>query len=244
MEKIQSVQNERIKKAARLHQKKDRDETGLFLVEGEHLIQEALKKDAVQEIFCDIRSPFAFENTTEVSEAVMHKLSSSVSGTHVLAVCRKMQSEILDPHRLLMLDGVQDPGNLGTLVRTAVSFGFDGIFCSGDCADLYNEKTVQSSQGALFYIPCIRTDLKEKIRQLRQEGFRVYGTSLGEHTVPLESLQAQDKMLFILGNEGQGVHPEILDLCDQNLRIEMRGFESLNVAVAGGILLYRFRQKE
>ena len=239
-ERITSVQNARIKKLTRLHQKKERDETGLFLIEGEHLIQEALKAGIIEEILSDEDCPFDFERITPVTDNVMAKLSSSVSAVHYIAVCRQPQMTVHDARRILMLDDVQDPGNLGTLIRTAVSFRFDGICCSQKTVDLYNEKVIRSTQGALFAIPVICRDLLEAIADLHEQGFEVIGTSL-QNAEAMTELKPTEKMAIVLGNEGSGVSAEVLNACDRCVRIEMNGFESLNVAVAGGILMYAYR---
>lgn len=242
MEKIISLNNAKVMKWNSLHKKKYRDEYGLFLVEGEHLVSEALHAGQLETLISDGTVPFDFNNTVYVSEPVMKKLSANVSQVHLIGVCRIRDTVEKELKRVLLLDGVQDPGNLGTLVRTAVSFGFDAVYCSEECCDLYNEKAVRSTQGALFYIPVIRRDLKVLIPLLRRDDFRILATSLQESRM-LSETEDWHKMAFVLGNEGQGVHQEIIDLCDGAVRIEMDGFESLNVAVAGGIIMYHFRKK-
>ncbi len=241
MEYIESLTNSRVKKWVRLHHKKDRDQTGLFLVEGEHLIQEALKASAVETIITDTVSPFDFEPVIHVTDGIMKKISDNVSEVHLIAVCRQKQL-IPDGNmkRVLLLDGIQDPGNMGTLIRTAVSFSFDAVYCSKDCCDLYNEKTIRSTQGALFHIPVSRCDLQDLVGKLKKEGFCVIATAL-DASEAMEDIHQEEHMAFILGNEGQGVRKELQSLADRRLRIEMHGFESLNVAVAGGIIMYRYR---
>ena len=137
VEKRSSLQKEKMKNWTLLHKKKYRDETGLFLVEGEHLIGEALAANAVETIVTDTTSPFDFEHIVEVTPAIMAKLSENVSNVHYIAVCRQRKLDITKQNRLLLLDGIQDPGNLGTLIRTAISFGFDGVYCSTETCDLY-----------------------------------------------------------------------------------------------------------
>ncbi|MBR2812289.1 MAG: RNA methyltransferase [Solobacterium sp.] len=240
MEKILSTTNSRIKKWASLHQKKYRDREGLFLVEGEHLIKEALAAEAVEVILTDTVSPFAFEPTIEVTEAVMKKLSANISDVHLIAVCRMFPADIKTGNRVILLDGVQDPGNLGTMIRTAVSFGFSGVILSPDCCDMYNEKTVRSTQGALFHLPIVRTDLHTAIAGLKEKGFRVIATRLEESQTMSEI--SGEKLAFVFGNEGQGVSKAVQEASDGYLRIEMDGFESLNVAVAAGIVMYHYRK--
>lgn len=241
MEEITSLQNKKIKEWTALHHKKDRDKTGLFLIEGEHLIEEALQAGIVTTIITDTDCPFTFSNVIHTTPAIMKKLSGSVSGSHLVGVCHQLELQMHDPERILILDNIQDPGNLGTLIRTAVSFSFDGVVLSEETCDLYNEKTIRSTQGALFHIPVIRTDISAYIQDLKKQDFKVIATCLRKsHT--FDEIPVTKKMAFVMGNEGNGVSKEILDLADDHLRIEMHGFESLNVAVAGGIVMYMYRK--
>lgn len=241
MMKIESIQNARIKKWASLKNKKYRDQTGKFLVEGEHLIQEALSAGIVETIIYDEDMPFSFHETIQVTRDIMNKLSSNVSDVHLIAVCNQMKMIRKEMQRILILDGIQDPGNFGTLIRTAVSFSFDGIFCSKQCCDLYNEKTIRSTQGAMFHIHIERVDVIELIEILKEQGFLVVSTAL-QDSVALQMVPVREKMAFVLGNEGQGVSDEVRNRSDYRARIEMDGFESLNVAVAGGIVMYTFKK--
>ncbi|MCR4952061.1 MAG: RNA methyltransferase [Solobacterium sp.] len=242
MEKIVSLQNAKVKTWASLHQKKYRDRLGLFLAEGEHLIGEAMQAGVLEALIFDEPCPFDCPQMYEVTPQIMNRLSANVSDVHMIGVCRILQSAPQNMKRVVLLDGVQDPGNLGTIVRTARSFSFDAVYCSPQCADLYNEKAVRSTQGALFHIPVIRCELPSLIRELQKDGFTAVGTSLQE-SLPLKKLPEQEKMAFVFGSEGQGVSAGVLDQCDANVRIEMDGFESLNVAVAAGIIMYQFQVK-
>ena len=241
MEKILSLQNAKVKKLCRLHKKKDRDESGLFLVEGDHLIEEADKAGCLQYVISDEEDKCG-KNGLYVTPEIMKKISCNVSEVHRIGLCRKLKNQCKVMKRVLILDGVQDPGNLGTLVRTAVSFSFDAVYCSKDTVDLYNEKTVRSTQGAMFHIPVIYGDLTNAVQMLKTDGFRIIATSLHD-AHGMSDVQSCDKMAFIFGNEGQGVSKAMLKESDERLFIEMNGFESLNVAVAGGIVMYAFRQK-
>lgn len=240
MKRIDSTQNQSIKEWAKLKQKKERDRTGLFLIEGDHLIQEASKMGIIEVLLSD--QEMEEENGILVTPAILKKLSQNPSGAHRIAVCRQWSQPIKRSHRLLLLDDIQDPGNLGTIIRTAVSFEFDGIICSAATCDLYNEKVIRATQGALFQIPIEKRNLSTTIPTLIQEGVTVIATAL-ENAKPMHDIPAQEKMAFVLGNEGSGVHPDIQALCQERLRIEMNGFESLNVAIAGGILMYHYQEK-
>ena len=239
MERITSLQNSKVKKWAALHQKKERDKTGTFLIEGEHLLQEAQQSGLLETIITDTEPPFYFDNVVYVTETIMKKLSSSVSGTHWIGIAHKPDQDVHPTKRVLILDGVQDPGNLGTLIRTAVSFSYEAVYCSKDTVDVYNEKTIRSTQGAFLHIPVIYTDIHEIIRNLKEEEFKIVATSLHQ-ALPMQQIPSAKKMAFIFGNEGQGVSSECLKESDIHLFIEMDGFESLNVAVAGGIVMYHY----
>ena len=242
MERITSLQNDTVKQIVRLKEKRERDRTGLFLIEGEHILREALKNGVVQTVYTDDENfPYSFENVVLVSEAVLHKMSSNVSQIHYLAVCKQLNKTIDNPTRVLFIDAVQDPGNLGTLIRCCAAFQFDGIYISLDTVDVYNEKTIRSTQGAMFNVPIIRCDIASMIDQYLKEDFYIVGTSL-TNAIDLKQVTKKEKMGIVLGNEGSGVSNSLLDKCSINTRIEMQGFESLNVAVAGGILMYTFQK--
>lgn len=244
MNEINSVQNERVKQWSKLQIKKYRDRTNQFLIEGEHLIEEALKSNCVRHIlvlkglehsFCQRKEAIA------VTQDILDRLSQNQSSVSMIAVCDMPKMEYGKKQRGVILDGVQDPGNLGTIIRTALSFGYDFILLSLDCVDLYNDKVIRSTQGALFQIPIMRCDLAAEIESLKEESITVFGTSL-RNAVPLKQIQKRESYAVVLGNEGQGVREEILNLCDQNIFIEMDCFESLNVGVAAGICLYELRR--
>lgn len=242
METITSLENKKVKEWTSLHKKKNRDTFNLFLVEGEHLIEEALKAEVVDTIITDTTSPFEFSHTIQVTPAIMHKLSENVSQVHLIAVCKKKETVPQKMERVLILDGVQDPGNLGTLIRTAISFSFDCVYVSNETCDLYNDKAIRSTQGALFHIPVIRENTLDVVKELQKDDFIVIATSL-EQSKTMNDIQPTSKMAFVFGNEGQGVSQIVQQQCDERLRIEMHGFESLNVAVAGGIVMYHYRGK-
>ena len=241
MEMITSLQNAKVKRWASYQKKKDRDKDGRFLVEGEHLIEEAKRAGILETVITDDETYACSDHMVVVTPAIMKKLSQNVSSVHLIGVCRKMKQADIKGNRILILDGIQDPGNLGTLIRTAVSFSFDCVVISEETADLYNDKTIRSTQGAMFHIPVIRTDLLHVITSLQKEGVVCIATSLQESKT-IKEIPSCERMAFVLGNEGQGVHPEIQTLCNERLRIEMHGFESLNVAVAGGIVMYSYRK--
>ena len=142
-----------------------------------------------------------------------------------------------------MLERVQDPGNVGTLIRSAYAFGADLVILSEGCADPWSAKALQSSKGAVVHIPFVSCSLKEKIQTLKEEGTEVFAAALHQNSVTLQNVKVPDKWALVIGNEGQGLSNEILEACSRSVFIEMQDFESLNAAVAGSIALYRFQFK-
>lgn len=243
MEKtITSVQNNKIKERSKLKSKKARMEQNCFLVEGKHLIQEAIQSNILIELYLleNIENPFDFK-VTYCSQPVMNKLSNQKSDAKMIGICKFPSFENKKEKAILLLDDIQDPGNMGTLVRSAYSFGFDAIYLSNNCADLYNPKTIQSSQGSIFHLPAYQCDLSEIIQGKQKAGMTIYATALHNNTMDASKVKIHKPYGILLGNEGQGVKPELIELCNQCVKIEMETFESLNVAVAGSILMYSFQ---
>ena len=231
---INSTQNEKIKEYAKLNEKKYRDELGLFIIEGIHLVEEAKEYNIIKEILTTNPN---IEGTL-VSEEVMKKLTNQKSVVEVCAICNKLDKKNITD-KILILDNIQDPGNIGTLIRSAISFGFNTIVMENS-ADIYSSKVVRATQGALFKINIINTNIIDFIKKLN--GYKIYGTSL-KNGVGLKQIEKAQKLAIILGNEGNGVRSELLDITDNNIFIEMSNMESLNVGVAGGILMYELGGK-
>ena len=170
----------------------------------------------------------------------MDKLSMNVSKVNYMALCSKIDKRIKHKTRVLLLDDIQDPGNLGTIVRSAVAFNIDTIVLSNDTVDLYNPKVLRSTQGMIFHTNIIECDLIDVISKLHDKNITVYGTDVN-NGIDARELSDLDKTSFalIMGNEGNGVRKEVKELCDKNLYINMNeNVESLNVGVATSILLY------
>lgn len=217
--------------------KKGIPEEGLFLVEGEDLVEEAEKEKALEALIMPLDKKAPWDNFPiyGLRESLYRNLSSYQSLPPCMGICRKRMSEDLGP-RVVYLDRVQDPGNAGTIIRTALSFSYTGLMLSKDAASLYNSKTIQSTKGALFHLPIGRGDLMD----LAKKGYHIYVTTLDgvdEKTIP----SLPEPFVLVFGNEGQGVRPEYQKL-GTKLKIEMSGIDSLNVAVASGIFLYRFKK--
>ncbi|MED1459834.1 RNA methyltransferase [Bacillus safensis] len=246
MKYIESVKNTNIKQWKRLHTKKERTKTGLFLVEGIHLVEEALKSGIVKELM--VTSPDMLPSHIqpdielyELSEEAFSAMTETETPQHIAAVCTVPVFEEKKVERLLLLDAVQDPGNLGTLIRTADAAGLDAVILGEGTVDAFNGKTLRSAQGSHFHLPILKQTLQQAITELKERGIPVYGSALKD-AKEYKSVTAEGPFALIVGNEGAGIDPEILQMTDQNLYVPMYGqAESLNVAVAAAVLVYHLR---
>lgn len=250
MKRIESIKNERIRAWKKLQTRKGREKSGRFLIEGAHLIEEALRAGVdVETILIEEGVTFPIEHrkrieTIIVSAAVMKELSETKSPQGIIAVCRTLKRKPVDVQTgmFLLVDRIQDPGNLGTVIRTADSAGVRAIFLGEGTVDVYNSKVIRASQGSLFHVPFVYASLPDIITELKRAKIPVYGTALRE-AIPYTNIHKGDSFALLVGNEGEGVHRDLLRQTDANLFIPIYGkAESLNVAVATGILLYSLRQ--
>jgi len=227
---IESVNNEKIVKYSKLKQKKYRDETSLFIVEGKHLVEEAEKNNLVVDKYV------LDEN---VNASVMKKLSNLDHIPTHLAVCNKMKEKEINGN-VLIVDGVQDPGNLGTIIRSCVAFNIDSIILSDTTVDVYNDKVIRASEGMIFNINIIRGNLLEILPKLN---VTLYTTNVVNGT-NLDDVNLIKPYGIVIGNEGKGVSSEVDKLINNRVYIPMNNkCESLNVGVATSIILYEFGRK-
>ena len=243
---ILSTSNNLIKRYAKLKDKKYREEEKLFIVETYNLVEEAFKTGLLKEVFVLAEGIFSFDvPVTTVSPDVMKKLSTTSSIPNIIGIVKKQDKKDIKGNRILLLDKIQDPGNLGTIIRSSVAFNIDTIVLSPDTVDLYNPKVIRSTEGMLFHINIIQNDLVKIIEDLKEKNYRVYGTDVIDGT-DINDLSNTDKTRFalVVGNEGNGVSKELYDLFDDILHINMNeNVESLNVSVATSIILYEMDSK-
>ncbi|MGN0004762.1 MAG: TrmH family RNA methyltransferase [Candidatus Gastranaerophilaceae bacterium] len=250
VKKITSVNNPTIVEFSKLSNSKIRFLTGLFSVEGEKPLKEILESDVevrdifVTEDFKDIEF-LPEDKITLVTEAVMKKLSSSDTPPKVLTVAYQMNYDVVDFENcgnLLLLDGISDPGNMGTLIRTAVAFGFEGILLHGNCVDLYNQKVIRSSAGNFFKIPLLKVDITDIINLSKNYNFSM--TNLhSDNVIDISKLTISPKNVLVLGSEANGISNEILEIPHIDIKVMTKSVESLNVATAGAILMYEFSKQ-
>lgn len=233
-----SIQNDKIKEIAKLKDKKFRDQTNLFLVEGEHLVLEAYKNGYLKTLIKEEKETLVLDvETLVVNDKVLKHISTLKSNANLIGVCAK-KSDPIKGDRLLLLDNIQDPGNLGTIIRSAVAFNVDTIILGLDCVDLYNEKVIRATQGLIFNINIVESDLINLIPELKNEQYKIYATKV-TNGKSLKNIEKNQKFAIIMGNEGNGVKLSLLDACDEYLYIDMNEkCESLNVGVATSIILY------
>ena len=239
-----SISKNELRQVAALTRKKSRDETGLFVVEGEKMVSEALASGfEVVKVY----------RKDEIGEEAMARLSGLSSPSPVLAVVRqKAGGTAALPERglYLALDGIRDPGNLGTILRIADWFGLDGVFASPDTVELYNPKVVQSTMGAIFRVPFFSVDIPAFCRDIITAGGHVYGTFLdGENLYgkPLDN-GADAPSVIVIGNEANGISRETAACVSDRLFIppypsDDPGSESLNAAVATAVTVAEFRRR-
>ena len=239
---ITSVDNERVKKYMKLQQRKYREEYQEFIVEGMHLVLEAFKKGMIVEIILEKDEVVPLNSEiVYVTREILEKISTVKTPQNIMALCKMPKEEIILGERILFVDEVQDPGNLGTIIRSSVAFGVDTIVLSSNTVDLYNPKTIRSTQGMNFYVNIITdADLVEVIEKIKEKDIPVYGTKVG-YGEDVRSLAEKDKKRYalVVGNEGNGVREKVSEVCDKHLYIHLNDrVESLNVGIATSILLY------
>ncbi len=239
MLEITSKNNQKIKDASSLRMKKTRQEKGLFLMEGLKNLEMALKYGNVRTIFTSIGLPKLGQDieTYKVNDEIIKKLAASENPEGVVFVCENLKPRKAkdDYKKIVYLDHISDPGNLGTIIRTAVAFNYDAVIMSDGCVDLYNEKVLAASKGAIFAINILTDDIKNYKHP-------IIVSTLNEKSVALNKFKKLDDFILVLGNESHGVSKEICDIADEFVKIEMSdNIDSLNVAVAAGILLNYFK---
>lgn len=231
---IESVNNPKIKNLIKLKDKKYRDLTNSFIVEGDHLVREALKKNLVMEIYSLNDEDYGVPSI-KITEVVMKRVSMQVSISPVIALCKKMEEkDILGP--TLILDGIQDPGNLGTIIRSAVAFSMPNIILSDDAVDLYNPKVIRSTEGMIFHVNVVRRNLREFLPTLKKD-YQIIGTDVRKG-VNIKDLSLNSNYGIVIGSEGSGMGVS-REFCDTFIKIPMSDkCESLNAGVSASIIMY------
>ena len=242
---ITSKANSVVKNAKKLHQKKYRKSA--YLIEGWHLFEEAVQAGVtIEKIFAleSYREQLvAFPQTVWVSEDILLDLADSQTPQGIVAVVQKEEVEQTDfsQGKFLFLEDVQDPGNVGTIIRTADAAGFTGVIVSDKSADIYSLKTLRSMQGSHFHLPIYRMPVATFIEEAKKSNLSILATTLSKESKDYRELSSLENFVLVMGNEGQGISSVMAERADQLVHIGMKGrAESLNVAVAAGILMFYF----
>ena len=230
---ITSRNNERVKFAYSLKENSNRKKHQMFLAETFKSLEMAIANKVVVEVFT-IKYLDIPEDIPQnlVSEDVLKKLSSNVNPEGVVFIAKMQESKVNDPHKILYLDEINDPGNMGTLLRTALAFSYDLVILSDNCVSIYNEKVVNSSKGAIFQIPVVKGKLKDY-----KGSHKILVSNLSKSAIPLDEVEVPEKFVLVLGNESHGINKDTRLLADLEIIIPIKNIDSLNVAVAGGILM-------
>ena len=240
---ITSISNSQIKRVASLQNKKYRDEYKEFFIEGEKSIKEAIKfNQKIKNIYyCPKMIDYKLDFPgIEVTEEIIKKITDVTTSQGIIAVCEIPKYFEFKKDRILFLDRLQDPGNVGTIIRTADAFGFDAVFLSKGCADVYSPKVVRATMGSIFHLPVIQNVEVEEIKSI---GNKVYSSTL-EKSEFLEKIEIPQQFTLVIGNEGNGISEEVKNITDKFVKIKMNGnAESLNASIAAGILMYEFSKK-
>ena len=242
---ITSKANSVVKNAKKLHQKKYRKSA--YLIEGWHLFEEAVQAGVtIEKIFAleSYRDQLAaFPQTIWVSEEILLDLADSQTPQGIVAIVQKEEVDLPDLHqgKFLFLEDVQDPGNVGTMIRTADAAGFTGVIVSDKSADIYSLKTLRSMQGSHFHLPIYRMPLVSFVEEAKKSNLPILATTLSRESKDYRELSSLENFVLVMGNEGQGISSVMAESADQLVHIGMKGrAESLNVAVAAGILMFYF----
>ena len=255
---ISSRKNEAVRRFRELsREKRARDEAGLFAAEGDHLCGElvrcgyeitlALETEKAQKKYPETAAAL-FEKAAEsavISDDAAEYISDTKSPQGLFALARKKPSakDFGGAKRIVLLDGVQDPGNVGTIIRTAEALSLDAAVMSENCADVFSPKTLRASMGSALRLPCITGGLSEIIKTLKAEGFTVYGAMLDETAAKLGKLEFPEKSAVVIGSEGAGISAEVGEHCDSAVYIPITGAESLNAGAAAAIILWELSGK-
>lgn len=222
----------------KLLQKKYRQEEQKFIIEGHHLVEEALKTNLVETIVIsnpnDCKIKINFNNIKVATTGQIEALSSTKNPQTIIAICKFIEAKKLND-QVLILNQINDPGNLGTLIRSACAFGFNDIIVQG--VDIYNPKVLRASQGAIFNVNIFNIkDLTTYLLELKKQTYQIIGSLLNPQAINYKDLKVENKIALILGNEAQGIEADLINFLDHQVYIPIQ-FESLNVAAAGAILM-------
>lgn len=243
--KISSLDNPKIKFFTSLNDKRNRLQEKKFLVEGHHLCAEARSRKLLTDVLiCDEKDHLEEVNNYLVPYEIIKKITKTVTPQPIVGIVTMKNDFSFNDNHFILLDDISDPGNLGTIIRSAVAFDVRSIILGSNTVDIYNDKVIRATQGALFEIDFFYEDLEKAINILKSKNIKVFGTSL-QNSISLYEINVPDKWAIIFGNEAHGVKKQLLMQTDQNIIIPIsKRMESLNVSVSAGICLYEFQKNK
>ncbi|MBO7614582.1 MAG: RNA methyltransferase [Bacilli bacterium] len=242
MEIITSKSNSKVKLAASLNEKKYRLENGMFLIEGRKILDMGLEAKLVDTIFTtkELKNIDSAVKIYKVTDEIIEKISNEKNPEGIVAICkfRNWEKDYSKYKKIVYLDDVSDPGNMGTIIRTALAFNYDAVVLSKNCVDIYNPKVITAARGAIFLLPIFNDDLG------RFSNKEIIVSALSDKAVSLEKVNKKDDFVLVLGNEAHGVSENSLRMANQVVKIDISdSIDSLNVAIAGGILMHELKNK-
>lgn len=237
---IESVNNEKIVYFKKLRDSKFIKEENKFIVEGEHLVEEAYKSNNLLEVItCEENTKYNVK-TTLVSKRCLEKISLLKSTPSIMGVVKLNFGSEIKGEKIVLLDDVGDPGNVGTIIRSALAFNVSTIVLSPGSVSVFNDKLIRSTEGTIFNMNIVTLDLKDAINLIKSKGIKIYYADMFGN-INLDEANINSYAL-VLGSEGKGISDYIKEICDDSINIPMNNkCESLNVAVTGGIIMYKFR---
>ncbi|MBO5929769.1 MAG: RNA methyltransferase [Clostridia bacterium] len=252
VKKLLSSQNSYLKKVAKLKTRKYREEFGLFLVEGLRACREVVSSDFLvesvimtEEFFDTHGQDFQSLSCIVTTDAILAWLCDTKTPQGVLAVVHLPKACTMEKNRYIYCDCIQDPGNAGTIIRSADAFGFDGVIFSCGSVDVFSPKVIRATMGSVFHIDVMTEANVALLTKAKQAGFFVTASALHGASVDVQSMTRKNKQIFVVGNEGNGVSDAVLSLSDEIVHIPMQGAaESLNAGVAASILMYEVLRHE
>lgn len=237
---IESLENKNIKNIKKLREKKYRDKENKFVVEIPNVIKEALNNNLLIELYVKENTSFDIDfHVTYIKENIFNKIKT-IGTTNVIGIIKKEENNKLVGTKYILLDSIGDPGNLGTIIRSALAFNIDTLVLGDNCVDLYNDKVIRATEGAIFKQNIIKMNLEECINKLKTKNINIYTTNVN-NGINVEEIE-KDNFAIIMGNEGRGVDPKINALVDNAIYIKTNNVESLNVGVATSIIMYELNK--
>lgn len=245
MHSVDNISNNKIKEIIKLHQKKYRDDENLFIAEGFKAIEE-LEKEGIE-----IKEIYALKNTNIstikfpvifIEESIMKKISTTDTICEILAIAKKKNyapDEISKKNKIILLDSISDPGNLGTILRSAAAFGMDGIILFSNCVDIYSSKVIRSATGNLFKTPIVKIKTIDELNEHFKNHTKVATSLSKENNISLKECSKLGKYIIMFGSEAKGLSKELSQIAEKNIKLEMRNnVESLNLSVSSSIIMY------